>query len=207
MRQKMSEDSVLRSETPTATAGRSFDRWYGRLLISCFALHLANCYWRGHWSDALWACHIATLSLGVGLLSGNATAAGIGALCLVVGAPLWLIDVSLGASLVSTSILTHAFGWAIALIYLLRRQSVPGLWWKTLFALGLLQACSRLATPPQQNVNAAFDVYPSVAPWFDSYFSYWLALSVGSAFIFWIMDYVLVKTPRTRSQTSGTSIR
>lgn len=191
-----------------SAARESLDRWFALLLIALFALHLTTCHWHGHWSDACWACHVAALSLGFGLLLANATLAGIGAMCLVVGAPLWLFDVLFGALLVPTSVLTHVFGWAASVRYLLLQgRGIAGLWWKTLLGLGLLQLCSRLATPPQRNVNAAFDVYASVVPWFDSYASYWLSLSIGAALVFWVMECVLGFVQRVRPERSATTTR
>ncbi len=183
------------------------DRWCGILLIASFLVHLTNCFWHGHWYDAMWACHVAALTLGLGLLMVNATLIGIGALCLVVGTPLWLVDVATGAELVPTSALTHLLGWIVSVFVLVRGQAISGMWWKTLLALGLLQYVSRWVTPPHRNVNAAFEVYASVAPWFPSYVYYWISLVLAAALIFWVIDRVVSRVDQVGRRSSATNVR
>lgn len=171
-------------------------------MLAGFSVHLGACAFGGKLAESLWACQVAAAAVGLGLVSGSKTLAGIGAFCLLVGTPLWAIDVACGASLAPTSILTHAGGWLAALYKVTRGSLAPGLWWKTPLSLALLQATCRWVTPEKLNINAAFEVYPSVSAWFPNYPSYLFALLIGSTSVFLALELTLASLRPAAFHTS-----
>lgn len=163
-------------------------RGLGLLALGFVAIHAGFHIWHGRPADMLWACHVATAAVGVGLLAGWPTCVGIGVLWLVVGVPLWLLDVAAGGELVPTSVLTHAGGLLIGLAGL-RWLGLPDqLWWKAWLALAVLQGLCRWLTPERANVNVAFAVYPGWERCFPSYRLYLLTLAGLFAGLFFVAE-------------------
>lgn len=157
-------------------SGRRLELGAGALAILCSAAHTANHLAHGdHWSNALWACNIATLLVGAGLLLRAPRANAIGLLWLSVGLPLWLFDLAFGSPFLATSSLIHLPPLALGLLGA-RRLGVPrGAAWQACAALAALQILCRLTTPPVENVNMVFAMEPSWQRWFPSYFWNYLA--------------------------------
>ena len=156
--------------------GRALDAALGALALGCSALHTGNHLAHGdHWSNALWACNVATVLVGVGLLARAPAANAIGLLWVSVGLPLWLIDLAGGSPFLATSSLIHlppilAGAWGA------RRMGVPrGSAWRAFAALAALQILCRLITPPVENVNMVFAMEPTWQKLFPSYFWNYLA--------------------------------
>jgi hypothetical protein len=159
-------------------------KWLGFAALAGVAIHFAyHLYHQRPW-DLLWACHIAALLVGIGTVLDWPSAVGIGLLWLVIGVPLWLLDLALGGELTPTSILTHAGGMIVGLIYIGSRGMPAGAWWQASAALIAMQQLCRWATPAAENVNVAFAVYKGWERWFPDYFWYWLMLTVAFALVF-----------------------
>ncbi len=166
-------------------------RILGAAAVLGFGVHAAVYAQSFHWSEALWACHVAFLVLGVGLLLASPAIAGIGAFCLLLGTPAWLIHLLHGLELAPTSLLTHGGGFLLAL-YSLYALGVPRRVWLTApcFLAGL-QLFSRFATPRERNINAAFAVYEPLAPYFANYLTYELTLLTVTAGVFLLLETAL----------------
>jgi hypothetical protein len=158
------------------TAARRAEVALGALAIACSVLHTGNHLAHGdHWSNALWACNVATILVGVGLLAPSPRANAIGLLWLSVGLPLWLIDLAFGSPFLATSSLIHLPPLAIG-AFGARRLGVPrGVVWQAFAALAALQLVCRLVTPPAENVNMVFAMEPSWQRFFPSYLWNYLA--------------------------------
>lgn len=149
-------------------------RWLGAVALAGTAIHYAyHLYHQRAW-DLLWACHVAAALIGVGCLLDWPACVGIGVLWLIVGVPLWLLDLATGGEFTPTSVLTHVVGLVIGLIFVAARGMPAGAWWQALLALVALQQLCRRVTPERANVNIAFAVHKGWEHWFPSYFWYWL---------------------------------
>lgn len=180
---------------------------YGAAALACYSAHAIFHLINGRPEDLLWACHLGAALVGIGLLvaagSGIRAASsvglsvcgamlnGIGTLFLILGTPLWLMDLAGGGVFYPTSSLTHLGGLAIGL-YGVRRLGMPrGVWWKAIAAMiGLILLC-RLVTPPQSNVNVAFAVYASAAKIFSSHLVYLATMLSAAAAYFFVVEYAL----------------
>jgi hypothetical protein len=180
-------------------------RLLGIAALACYAIHALLHIVRGEWYDLFWACHVAALLVGVGLLARNAAIDGVGVLLGLMGLPLWLADLAAGGEFLPTSALTHVVALGIG-IYGTVRLGIPrGAWWgAALVLVGLIGFC-RMTTPPGPNVNVAFAIQPGWESHFASHASY-LAWMIGSATVyFFVVERLLrmlISAMRKRQSTS-----
>ena len=166
-------------------------KWLGLLAIGCYAVHWGYHLWHGHPANGLWACHLAALVVGIGLLLGSPATLAVGVLWLAIGVPLWIVDVATGGEFTPTSLLTHVGGSIVGIIGLWQLGMPEQAWWKALLALAILQQVCRWITPPKENVNVAFTVYRGMKRWFPSYRWYCLALGLAVGLYFFAAEYGL----------------
>jgi len=144
-------------------------RALGILALLFYAIHAAVHVHRGQPYNILWACHVAALLVGFGLLLRNATLNAIGLLWSCFGLSLWLLDLATGGEFIPTSTLTH-LGTFVLGIHGVRVLGTPRrLALKTVAAFVALCVLCRLVTPPAMNVNLAFRVADGWAQYFPSY--------------------------------------
>lgn len=128
----------------------------GLLAIGFYAAHATAHVFRGTPEGAIWACHVASLLIGAGLLSRSATLNAVGLLIVAVGLPNWLVNLAAGGPFMPTSPLTHVGGLLVGL-FGARRLGLPRLaWFRSLIVVAALTAASIWWTPPASNINLAF---------------------------------------------------
>jgi fluoride ion exporter CrcB/FEX len=88
---------------------------------------------------------------------------------------LWAIELFAGGEFLWTSYLTHLALPAIGIAGVRRLGAPPGLAWRALLGVGLIQALCRICTPPVENVNMVFSQQPEWRAVFPSYFVNYLA--------------------------------
>ena len=176
--------------TPSTTAGGATcaadgrRRAAGRLALGVWALHAADCLFvlKQPW-NLLWACNLAALAVGAGLLLRRERVAAVGTLWLAFGLPIWLIDLAGGGEFIWTAAATHLGGLAAG-AWAFRSSGPPaGAWRDAALAGAALQELSRLAAPPAENVNLAHAVWPGWEGVFSSfpvYRAFVLALMAAS---------------------------
>jgi len=168
-------------------------RWLGVLALACFAVHASFHVLSGRAPDVLWACHIATLLIGIGALVGRAEPIAVGVLWLCFGNPLWVLDVATGGEFFPTSLFTHVGGLLLGLVAL-KRLGFPHRAWlhATASFLGLL-GLTRLLTPRSENVNLAFSVASGWEKTFPSYPLYLLLMMAAGTTTFFVAELGLRK--------------
>jgi hypothetical protein len=164
----------------------------GIAAVACYAIHAAVHLVRGEWYDLFWACHVAALFVGGGLLARSAAINSVGVLVGLMGLPLWLADLAAGGEFYPTSVLTHVFALSIGLYGVFRLGMAWGSWWQAALVLvGLIGLC-RLATPAGPNVNVAFAIQHGWEGHFASHASY-LSWMIGSATIYFFVVERIVR--------------
>ena len=141
----------------------------GVIAIACYGIHAAVSVKRGEPQDLLWACHIAALLVGIGLLLGSVTLNAIGLLWSSVGTAFWILYLATGGELIAASFLTHGSALVAGTIGVRRLGMPRGAAWKAMAAFVLLWIATRVLTPPSANVNLAFAVYDGWQGWFSTY--------------------------------------
>lgn len=158
---------------------------WGLSALACYAIHAAFHLANARWYDLFWACHLAAVFIGSGLILRSAVANGIGVLLGLMGLPLWIADLAAGSTFYPTSLLTHVVALGIGLYGVNRLGMARGTWWKSTIALVGLIAVARLVTPPESNVNLAYAAPPGWNRDSASHAGYLaMALTAAAAYFF-----------------------
>lgn len=165
----------------------------GALALACYGVHAVFHVARGHASDALWACHVATLLVSLGAFLEQARPAAIGILWLSFGNALWVLDLSTGGEFFPTSLLTHVLGLGVGLVVVKKLGWPYPSWWRAALAFLALLVVTRAVTPPAENVNLAFSVATGFERWFPSYLAYLAMLIAVGALTFLVVELGLRK--------------
>lgn len=150
-------------------------RLLGLIPLFFFIVRLVDYVWWGTPSHIWWSCHVANLTLALGMFVGNLRLMRLAILWLILGLPPWVLDMVVTKIVWPSSLLTHLGGALFALFVLAKVRMVRGGWWLALLWFVILQLLSRWLTDPKYNVNAAFHGYGQTKDWFSSYWRYWLA--------------------------------
>jgi hypothetical protein len=143
----------------------------------------------------LWSCHIANLTLGVGLFLGNLLMIRIASYLLILGVVPWLLDLVVIQRITALSLFSHLIGAGMTLIVLRRVRIAPNCWpYALIFFLCLQQLTRLLSDPgPYTNINLAHYAYGSWKDLFSSYREYWLVNSALVALTLWIIEFILLR--------------
>ena len=171
----------------------------GVLALLFFFVHEVVYVYRGHPENGLWACDVALLAVGFGLLLSSPILNAVGAFWLTAGLPIWVFYLFTGDDFVPTTFLTHLGGLALGYIGM-KRLGVPSSTWyvavATLFGLILL---SRPLNSPHENVNFSYGVYAGLENIFPSYWIFMSALGVVFAGVFAALQWGLPRLGFTKS--------
>ena len=178
-------------------------RLMGLLPLAFFLAQGAH-YWRinelGH---MLWMCNIGNLVLAIGLFLNNALFIRVAVIWMFPGLMVWALYVALAWGMFLSSTLAHVGGLIVG-IAALRRVGMDRTGWR--YALGwylVVQFLSRVLTPANLNVNVAHYVEPGWQQTFDTYWKFWLVLTLLTAIVLWIIGTALHRIwPIQRTATS-----
>jgi len=149
-------------------------------------------YWRtNELGNLLWMCNVGNLLLAMGLFLEKRRVVRLAAIWMIPGLVVWFLYVVLTWGVFLTSTLAHVGGLVVAMIAL-RSYRMDRTAWR--WALGwylMVQLCSRLATPPVLNVNLAHSVQPGWERTFDSYWTFWITLTLIGVVILWLSGLLL----------------
>ena len=155
-------------------------RWPGWLLLGALGLHAVGLARTTSLAELLWACHVATLCMAVGVLFRRRAAVATGWLFhLAIGLPAWLVEIvvtrgTFGAArvdawLFASSTLVHLLPIAVGAMWLRRDgYAIPlrvtlSAW----FIQASLIPLSKPVTPPELNINLAHGVWPALSHTFS----------------------------------------
>jgi hypothetical protein len=139
-------------------------------VTGALALHAGHKLELGLLGEMLWACHVASLLIAIGIFFRKLTLVAVGTLFhAAVGLPAYVLDVITLGQTTATSVLVHVLP-PLAGLFSLKYQTpwprfVPA---ATAALYVALIPVSRLLTEPALNVNLAFAPWPPlvrVAPW------------------------------------------
>ena len=166
-------------------------RLAGILPLALFIARFAELYGKGETPHILWVCHISNLLIAIGLFLGNMELIRVSVLWLIIGAPLWPIDVIRTGVLDITSVGTHYVGLVIGLLAMRGRGMGKYSWLYALIWFLLLQQLARMFTPPELNVNIAHSIYPGWEQFFSAYWQYLIFITAGEAISLRLISVVL----------------
>jgi hypothetical protein len=169
----------------------------GSLAILFYIFH--GWYWvtKGVPANVLWACHLGSFLIGLGLLSRISVFLSIGVSWLVLGNGMWILYLTGGGEFVFTSLLTHLGGIVIGVFALFRYGFPQWTWLWATISLFAVQQISRWITPAEENINLAFRVHNGWESIFPSYSLYLLFLLLFIILLFYIVEIFFRRiTPR-----------
>ncbi|HEY6726862.1 MAG TPA: hypothetical protein VI197_22675, partial [Polyangiaceae bacterium] len=160
------------------------------LAMGAWTLHAAHKLEHGLLAEMLWACLVASFSIGLGILTQRTWLVAVGTLFQVaVGVPAYALDVIVLRSTTVTSVLVHMLPPVAGLVTLRRGAAWPR--WTPLAAgtlyVGLIPV-SRWLTEPALNVNLAFRPWPPLAGLTASPWPTWLGNVAGMALVLPVLD-------------------
>jgi len=162
------------------------------LLPLIFFLAQGVHYWRinqlGH---MLWMCNIGNLLLAMGLFLDKPVVVRLSSIWMIPGLLVWLLYVVLAWGVFLSSTLAHVGGLAMAMIAL-SRYRMDRTAWRWAFGWYLMvQLFSRFVTPADLNVNLAHAIQAGWERTFDSYWTFWLTLTLIAIVILWLSGLLL----------------
>lgn len=178
-------------ETAGAGARARATAHLGLVALAGWSLHAAVVVARHHPENLLWSCHVATLGVALGLLTGSPRVLAPAAFLALLGAVTWPIDVVVTGEIEPTSAVSHVTGIALGLAGL-RRLGLPrGTWLRAAAFLLGLHVLSRFVTPPAENVNLAFAVHASLSRVVRSHALYITGVTVAVTLGFRLLERAL----------------
>ena len=139
----------------------------------------------------LWMCNIGNLLLAVGLFFNQPLLVRVAVIWLIPGLFVWFFYVALAWGLILSSTLAHVGGILVGIIAIKKVRMDRKAW---LYALGwylFIQLLSYLLTPPEMNVNVSHSVAPGWEQTFNAYWKFWLALTLPTALLLWLLGRLL----------------
>jgi hypothetical protein len=167
-------------------------RFLGLLPLGFFLANLAANYGEGHIGNSLWMCYLANLLLAAGLLLARPELLRPGAIWILPGLPLWLMDMIRTGIVRPTGVFAHLGGAAVGMIALGRFRAGRFAWLQAFLLFLAVQQLCRWITPADLNVNLAHAIYSGSERMFSGYLSYWFTTSALMALALWITGRLLI---------------
>lgn len=176
-----------------------------------FAAQLVH-YWQiNQMGHLLWMCNIGNVLLAAGLFLEQPRLIRVAVLWCVPGLFIWARYVvsewfgyaTLDWWAVFSSTLVHIGGLIVALISLSRVGMDRVAWAHAFIWYLLMQLISRIATFAELNVNLSHQVYGGWQKIFQSYWKFWIVLTLAVAFCLWLEGLALARLWRAEERRSA----
>jgi hypothetical protein len=141
----------------------------------------------------LWMCNIGNLVLALGLFLMNVPLIRVSVIWMIPGFVVWAIYVVWAWGAFFSSTLAHVGGLAVGIIALKKVGMDSRSWFYAFVWYIAMQVISRVFTPANLNVNIAHSIDPAWQRTFNSYWKFWLVLTLATAGVLWLVGVVLMK--------------
>lgn len=165
-----------------------------------FSLHLVHHYKQRAPSNMLWMCNISNFTLCLGLLLGISLVIRVSVLWLVVGFPLWIIDLLQFGQTPLTTFFVHIGGGFVGLYALKHIKFEKNIW---AYAFGwylIVQQFCRMYTLSSLNINLAHNSRELLNIKINNYFLYWIITCLLAAILLFIFSFILSKAFPSKSE-------
>jgi hypothetical protein len=118
---------------------------------------------------------------------------------MILGLSLWFLNVMVNNTFGDAiSYITH-FSFACAAVYLFFRIPVGRYLWLGCFCWYILtQVLSRLFTPPAENINLAFSIWPGWDIVFSNFLTFWCFMTFSCLGFLFVMNKIILRLQRAR---------
>lgn len=156
-------------------------------------MHFIHHYKQGYPSNMLWMCNVSTLTLFIGLVLGIIPIIRISVLWLVVGFPLWIIDLIQFGETPITTFLVHIGGGLTGLYVLKHIRFERNIWiYAFLWYLAIQQFC-RMFTIVSLNINLSHSSRELAGINIKNYFLYWVITCLLAVILLFVCNFILLK--------------
>ncbi|MBI4396076.1 MAG: hypothetical protein HY548_03205 [Elusimicrobia bacterium] len=169
-----------------------WEPFYGFLPLLFFAGMVWTHRKAGKVAESLWMCHVSNLFLAAGMVFHQPLLIRAAIPWLIVGVPLWIIDMWRVRMIIPASVVSHLGGITIGLLALKRAGTGPSMWMASFVFYLLIQFICRWITPRRLNVNLAHRVYDGVKPYFPDYRTFWISVTSLTAIVLWSVEQLLI---------------
>jgi hypothetical protein len=201
IQQNLMENQAMKISESDEQPGRNvFPIWQtmwfrslGWLPLILFVARFVAYQQLGQPSQMLWMCHLANLTLAIGLFLANPLIIRVSVLLLIFGIPPWIVDMFTIKIVTPVSIASHLGGTVVGLLAIAKVRAQSWSWLAALLSFILVQVISRFVTPPEFNINTAHRVYDI---WKDTVSSYWIYWVISTAVIgvtLWAIEWALLR--------------
>lgn len=164
-------------------------------------------YWElNELGNMLWMCNIGNLLLAIGLFLNRPMLIRVAVIWMVPGLVVWFFYVVVAWGIFLSSTLAHLGGLIVGMIALRRVRMDRTAWIYALVWYFAIQLLSRLITPAALNVNVAHAIDPKWQPTFNSYWKFWIVLTLITVALLWFINVVLYKIWSPASRESSPSV-
>jgi hypothetical protein len=139
----------------------------------------------------LWMCNLGNLMLAMGLFLAKPLVIRPAAIWMVPGLIVWFVYVVLPWGVFLSSTLAHVGGLTVAAIALSKFRMDRKAWRLAFGWYLMVQLASRFVTPAELNVNLAHGIQSGWERSFDSYFMFWVTLTLVTLVIVWLSGLLL----------------
>lgn len=175
--------------SPTSLFDIREHRWWGAVLLSALVWHSVYVARSQSPGYLLFACYVANLLLGLGVVVGSSALTGTGFSWVLPGYLLWLHYIFRTADWEPSGAAMHTSGLLVGLMTM-RFHRYPRYVWLLAFGLGgVLHFLALLLTDPALNVNAAFRIYEGWEPFFSSIVVYRLVTVTAFGVFFIVLTW------------------
>lgn len=175
-------------------------RLFGFLFFFLFAARYVELASRQEIPHILWVCHMSSLVIALGFFFCRIEFIRISVLWLIIGAPIWPIEIIRTGIVELTSIGTHYLALLIALFVIVRQGMGKHSWLYASIWFLFLQQITRWVTPAELNINLAHAVYPGWERSFPAYWQYWIFTTGCSIMSLWLISKLLARLSKRRQQ-------
>lgn len=166
-------------------------RLIGLVPLALFLFQVVH-YWRfGGFGNLAWMCNVGNLLLATGLFLNHKELIRAAIIWTIPGLGIWFWFVWLAGSTAWSSTLAHVGGIMVGL-FVVPRVRMDRVAWVYAFAWYLfMQLVSRTITAPDLNVNVTQHIQPGWDRIFNSFWKFWLVMTVAVAIGLWVIGLVL----------------
>lgn len=167
-----------------------------------YAIHSVVLMWEHQPYNLLWACSLGCWFIGVGLMFRLEFPFFVGMFWLILGTPIWLMNVIYSGEFMITSAITNIGGLAIAFLGLRYLKVKKFSWAVAMGALIFLGVICRFFTPSFSNVNLSHGIWKGWEHIFPSHALYLLTIIVIGTATFFVCE-LFVRFLETKREFSG----
>ncbi len=168
------------------------NRYFGLISLITFIYASVVCLAEEEAGRILWICNISTLIQGFGMLFLRIRWVWIGTMWLIIGLPLWALDVLMNDLFFTPpAIMMHVGCSILGIGFLWKERVIRNSWWQAYVILLVLYVPSRLFVDPALNVNLSSSIHSLSTGLFTDYKRYFIFANISFLLSLYLVDVLI----------------